>query len=151
LYTRWDEPVADEPRGRFRELVRQRLDGCPAMYLTGRREFFALEFEVTPAVLIPRPETELLVTETLNRIKSMPNPRVLDIGTGSGCIAMAIVHQHKTAAVTATEISADALEIARRNAARHGLADRIRFVQGDLFAPLAADEGFDAIVSNPPY
>src|SRR6516164_7358561 len=106
LYTRWDEPVAEEPRGRFRELVRQRLDGCPSMYLTGRREFFALEFEVSPAVLIPRPETELLVSETLKRIKSVTNPRVLDIGTGSGCIAIALAYQHKSALVTATDVSA---------------------------------------------
>jgi release factor glutamine methyltransferase len=151
LYTRWDEPVADEKRGRFRELIKRRLDGCPTMYLTGRREFFALEFEVTPAVLIPRPETELLVSETLKHIKTIPNPRVLDIGTGSGCIAIAVAHQHKSASVTATDISAEALEVAKRNAQRHDLTERIRFLQGDLFGPLAADEQFEVIVSNPPY
>ncbi|MFL5339727.1 MAG: peptide chain release factor N(5)-glutamine methyltransferase [Gemmataceae bacterium] len=151
LYTRWDEPVAEGPRGQFRELVKRRLDGCPAMYLTGRREFYALEFEVTPAVLIPRPETELVVTETLNRIKSLPGPRVLDVGTGSGCIAIAIAQRNKSAIVTAIDLSADALDVAKRNAARHGLAERIRFLAGDLLAPLPADERFDVIVSNPPY
>jgi release factor glutamine methyltransferase len=151
LYTRWDEPVADEQRGQFRELIKRRLDGCPTMYLTGRREFFALEFEVTPAVLIPRPETELLVSETLKRIKSVTNPRVLDIGTGSGCIAIALAYQHKSALVTATDVSAEALDVAKRNAERHDLSERIRFLQGDLFGPLAADEQFEVIVSNPPY
>src|SRR6516225_2307162 len=111
LYTRWDEPVANEQRGQFRELIKRRLDGCPTMYLTGRREFYAVEFEVTPAVLIPRPETELLVSETLKRIKSIPNPRVLDIGTGSGCIAIALACQHKSALVTATDVSAEALDV----------------------------------------
>jgi release factor glutamine methyltransferase len=151
LYTRWDETVDERKRGQFRDLIKRRLDGCPAMYLTGRREFFALEFEVTSAVLIPRPETELLVTETLKRIKSMPAPRVLDIGTGSGCIAIAIAQQQKSAVVTATDVSAEALEVAKRNAQRHGLAKNIRFVQSDLFAALAAEERFDVIVSNPPY
>jgi release factor glutamine methyltransferase len=151
LYTRWDEPVANEQRGQFRELIKRRLDGCPTMYLTGRREFYAVEFEVTPAVLIPRPETELLVSETLKRIKSIPNPRVLDIGTGSGCIAIALACQHKSALVTATDVSAEALDVAKRNAQRHDLSERIRFLQGDLFGPLAADEQFEVIVSNPPY
>ena len=151
LYTRWDEPVANEQRGQFRELIKRRLDGCPTMYLTGRREFYAVEFEVTPAVLIPRPETELLVSETLKRIKSVTNPRVLDIGTGSGCIAIALAYQHKSALVTATDVSAEALDVAKRNAERHDLSERIRFLQGDLFGPLAADEQFEVIVSNPPY
>lgn len=151
IYTRWDEPVADDRRGRFRELIKRRLDGCPTMYLVGRREFFALEFEVTPAVLIPRPETELLVAETLKRIKSMTNPRVLDVGTGSGCIAVAIAHRQKNAQVTAIDISAETLAVARRNAAKHRVADRIRFLEGDLFGPLAPAEKFDVIMSNPPY
>src|SRR5713226_10185172 len=111
LYTRWDEIVADEGRGRFRELVKRRVEGCPSMYLIGRREFHALEFEVTPAVLIPRPETELLVTETIKRIKELPTPHVLDIGTGSGCIAVSIAYRVKTAQVTATDISPDALAV----------------------------------------
>src|SRR4051812_31028712 len=127
LYTRWDEIVDEEGRGRFRELVKRRAEGCPAMYLIGRREFYTLEFEVTPAVLIPRPETELLVAETVNRIKELPSPRVLDVGTGSGCIAVAVANRVKSAQVTAIDVSAEALAVAKRNAAKHGLADRIRF------------------------
>lgn len=150
LYTRWNELVAEEQRSRFRELIKRRLDGCPVQYLLGEREFFLLTVEVTPAVLIPRPETELLVTETLARIKPLGAPRVLDIGTGSGCIALALAHQHKTAVIVASDISAEALEIARRNAVRHGLAQRVRFVEGDLLASLAGEQ-FDVIVSNPPY
>lgn len=151
LYTRWDETVPDDQRGRFRDLIKRRLDGCPVMYLIGRREFYTFDFEVTPAVLIPRPETEQLVTETLQRIKDIQQPRVLDIGTGSGCIAVALARRCKSAQVTATDISADALAVAQRNVERHGVADRVRLCQGDLFAPLAATEIFDVIVSNPPY
>jgi release factor glutamine methyltransferase len=151
LYTRWDEIVADDGRTRFRDLVKRRSEGCPSMYLIGRREFYALEFEVTPAVLIPRPETELLVAETVKRIKELPSPHVLDIGTGSGCIAVAIAFRVRSAQVTAIDISPDALTVAQRNAKKHGVADRITFLQGDLFAPLAPDAVFDAIVSNPPY
>jgi release factor glutamine methyltransferase len=150
LYTRWDEVISEERRSRFRDLIRRRLEGCPVQYLLGYREFFLLQLEVTPAVLIPRPETELLVTETLNHLKSREAPRVLDVGTGSGCIAIAIAHRHMSARITATDISAEALEVARRNAARHNLAERIRFIQGDLLDPLG-NESFDVIVSNPPY
>ncbi|HEV3146184.1 MAG TPA: peptide chain release factor N(5)-glutamine methyltransferase, partial [Gemmataceae bacterium] len=151
LYTRWDEVVSDGPRGRFRELVKRRLDGCPAMYLIGRREFYALEFEVSPAVLIPRPETEVLVTEALKRVKDIPEARILDIGTGSGCIAVALAYQQKTARVTATDISAEALEIALRNANKHKVSDRVRFLNGDLLEAVPKNERFDVIVSNPPY
>ena len=151
LYTRWDEVVVEESRGKFRDLIRRRLEGCPIQYVIGYREFFLLEFEVTPAVLIPRLETETLVAEAVKRLKSLSAARVLDIGTGSGCIAVTIAHRHKSAEVTAADISAEALEVARRNAARHGVAERIRFLHGDLFAPLRADERYDVIVSNPPY
>jgi release factor glutamine methyltransferase len=151
LYTRWDEVVSDGPRGQFRELVKRRLDGCPAMYLIGRREFFALEFEVTPAVLIPRPETEVLVTEALKRIKDVAEPTILDIGTGSGCIAVALAFQNKSAKITATDISSEALDVARRNANKHKAADRIQFLPGDLFNAVPNGERFDMIVSNPPY
>src|SRR5262245_45768937 len=151
LYTRWDEVVTAEGRDRFRDLVKRRVEGCPAMYLIGRREFYTLEFEVTPAVLIPRSETELLVTETIKRIKDLPSAQLPCIATGSDCIAFADALRVKSAHVTATDISPDALEVARRNAAKHGVADRIAFLHGDLFAPLPPDAAFDAIVSNPPY
>jgi release factor glutamine methyltransferase len=151
LYTRWDEVVGDDRRGRFRDLIKRRLDGWPIMYLVGKREFYTLDFEVTPDVLIPRPETELLVTATLKLIKDQPDSRVLDIGTGSGCIAVAIAHRCRNAQVTAIDLSEAALTVARRNAARHSVANRIQFLHGDLFSPLPADAVFDVIVSNPPY
>jgi release factor glutamine methyltransferase len=150
LYTRWDETVDEKRRGKFRELIKRRLEGCPVQYLLGYRDFFLLNLEVTPAVLIPRPETELLVTEALNYLKPLGAPQVLDVGTGSGCIAIAIAHRRPTAKVTASDISAEALEVARRNAARHGVAEKIHFVEGDLLAPLNGEQ-FDLIVSNPPY
>jgi len=151
LYTRWDEVIQDDRRGRFRELVQRRLEGCPAMYLVGRREFYTIDFEVTPAVLIPRPETELLVTETLKKIREMPEPHVLDVGTGSGCIAVAIAHRARNAKVMAVDVSTDALAVARRNAERHGVQDRITFLASDLFRGMAENDTFDVIASNPPY
>ncbi|MGE3805582.1 MAG: peptide chain release factor N(5)-glutamine methyltransferase [Gemmataceae bacterium] len=151
LYTRYEELAAEAARQRFRELVRRRIEGCPVAYLVGRKEFFALRFEVGPAVLIPRPESEFVVMECLRLAKEMPEPRVLDLGTGSGNLAVAIAQQHSKAQVTAVDQSQEALAVARRNAATHGAAERIRFVHGDLYAPVAAGERFDFIVSNPPY
>jgi release factor glutamine methyltransferase len=151
LYTRYDEPATEEERAHFKDLIRKRLEGCPVAYLVGHKEFFSLEFEVGPAVLIPRPDTETLVVEALRLAKDMTDPQILDIGTGSGAIPVAIAKRHATARLTATDISADALAVAQRNAARHGVAERIRFLQGDLFAPLSPEERFDFILSNPPY
>jgi release factor glutamine methyltransferase len=151
LYTRFEEPATEEARARFKELIRKRLEGCPVAYLVGRKEFFSLQFEVSPAVLIPRPDTETLVVEALRLAREMPEPHIIDIGTGSGAIAIAVAKQHKRAKVIATDISGEALIVARRNAAKHDLAERIRFLQGDLFEPVPADEQFDLILSNPPY
>jgi release factor glutamine methyltransferase len=151
LYTRTEEEPGEKQRAAFRGLIQRRAEGAPVAYLVGQREFYSLAFEVTPAVLIPRPETELLVMECLNLIKDKPSPRVLDLGTGSGNIAVSIAHQHSTAQVTATDVSAEALAVAARNAERHGLSERIRFLHGDLFEPIPADERFDVIASNPPY
>lgn len=150
LYVRWDEVVGEEKRSRFRDLIRRRLDGCPVHYLLGQREFFLMTLEVTPAVLIPRPETELLVTEALRVLKPLSDPHVVDVGTGSGCIALAIARSHATAQVTAIDISPEAIALARRNAQRLGLDSRIRFLVGDLLEPVRG-EMFDLIVSNPPY
>jgi release factor glutamine methyltransferase len=151
LYTRYEEPATEEERARFKELIRKRLEGCPVAYLVGRKEFFSLTFEVGPAVLIPRPDTETLVNECLALAKPMAEPSLIDIGTGSGAIAVALAKRLPAAKVTATDLSTDALEVARRNAAKHGVAERIRFLHGDLFAPLPAGETFDFILSNPPY
>jgi release factor glutamine methyltransferase len=148
---RFGDIADEEVRKRYKELIRRRLEGCPVAYLVGRKEFFGLEFEVTPAVLIPRPDSELVVTECLGLARKMPQPRVLDIGTGSGNLAIAVAHQLPAAKVTAIDISADALAVAQRNAVKHNVNDRIRFLAGDLFAPLEPDERFDFILSNPPY
>jgi release factor glutamine methyltransferase len=151
LYTRYEETAPDEARGRMRELVRQRLEGCPVAYLVGRKEFFSLELEVNRDVLIPRPDTEVLVVECLRLAKPLAEPTVVDIGTGSGAIAVAIAKQHKAARVSAVDVSAAALAVAQRNAEKHKVSDRVTFLEGDLFAPLPAGEAFDFVVSNPPY
>lgn len=151
LYTRYDDPAPDAARAEFRELIRKRVEGCPVAYLVGKKEFFGLEFEVGPAVLIPRPDTEHVVMECLKLARGMPTPRVLDIGTGSGNIAVAVAHRHQGARVTAVDRSADALAVAARNAAKHGVSERVRFLHGDLFAPLSGGERFDFVLSNPPY
>jgi release factor glutamine methyltransferase len=151
LYTRYEETASEDSRKRFRELVRQRVEGCPVAYLVGRKEFYSLQLAVSPAVLIPRPESEFVVLECLRLAKSMPEPRILDIGTGSGNLAIAVAHQHKNARVTAVDLSAEALAVAAANAVRHSVADRIQFLKGDLFSPLPVEERFDFILSNPPY
>ncbi|HXG10160.1 MAG TPA: peptide chain release factor N(5)-glutamine methyltransferase [Gemmataceae bacterium] len=148
---RFDEVASDEVRRQYRELIRRRVEGCPVAYLIGRKEFYSLEFEVGPAVLIPRPDTEWVVAECLRLARPMLEVRVVDIGTGSGAIAVAVAHQHKGAQVTAVDLSPEALAVAARNAAKHGVADRIRFLQGDLFAPIPEGERFDFVLSNPPY
>lgn len=151
LYTRYDQPTPEEVRAQFKALIQRRLAGCPVAYLVGRKEFFSLTFEVSPAVLIPRPESEYVVLECLRLARNVPQPRVLDLGTGSGNLAVAVAHQNCKAQVTAVDLSAEALAVAGRNAQRHGVADRIRFLHGDLFAPVPAGERFEFVLSNPPY
>jgi release factor glutamine methyltransferase len=148
---RHGEPASEEVRQRYRELIRRRVEGCPVAYLVGYKEFFSLRLEVGPDVLIPRPDSELAVTECLRLAKGLAEPRVLDIGTGSGNLAVAVAKNHKGARVTAVDLSPEALAVAQRNAARHGVADRVRFLSGDLFAPVPTGERFDFILSNPPY
>jgi release factor glutamine methyltransferase len=132
---------------RFAALVQRRLDGEPIAYIVGQREFFGLPFEVGGAVLIPRPDTELLVELTLERLP--PSGRVLDMGTGSGAIAVALAHTRRDADVTALDVSAEALAVARRNAAANGT--RVAFLQSDWYAALDGVAPFDVIASNPPY
>lgn len=155
LYTSFDEVPGDAARTAFRELVRQRAEGMPVAYLVGRREFFSLNFHVTPDVLIPRPETELLVVRLLDlaarRGAASRPPRIVDVGTGSGIIAVCAARHLPDSRVTAVDHSAAALAIARRNAAEHGVADRVEFVEGDLLEDLPAEQQFDFVVSNPPY
>jgi release factor glutamine methyltransferase len=151
LLVNYEEQPSEAVRNRYRELIQRRVAGWPVAYLVGTRDFYSLTFEVTPAVLIPRPDTETLVLEALTWLKPIREPAVLDLGTGSGCIAVSIAHQKKDARVTATDVSPDALEVARRNAARNGVSERVTFLQGDLFAPLPGGVAFDLAVSNPPY
>jgi release factor glutamine methyltransferase len=134
---------------RYDALVARRVAREPYAYIVGHEEFWALDFEVTPAVLIPRPETELVVEIALELIPDGAHASIGDVGTGSGCIAIAIAHDRPNAAVTAIDISSSALAVARRNAERHGVTSRVKFREGDLFAGVS--ERFDLIVSNPPY
>ncbi len=136
LYSHPEDEIPAVALGEFHALIAQRANGIPTQYLTGKQEFWGLDFEVTPAVLIPRPETEHVIEVTLDRLgAARKNARlqIADIGTGSGCIAVALARELPHAEIIATDISAAALEVARRNAARHNVADRIQFVEGDLF------------------
>lgn len=151
LYTRYEETPSAEARAAFRALIERRTAGCPVAYLIGQKEFFLLSFDVSPAVLIPRPSTESLVLACLERAKSVEAPRALDIGTGSGCIAISVAHRNKVARVLAVDISEDALAVARRNAEKHGVSGRVRFQRSDLFAGIDPGARFDFILSNPPY
>ena len=157
LYTTFDQPVPELVLARFRELVKLRGQHVPVGYLTGKAYFYSLEFEVNPDVLIPRPETELLVEQVINicRASHFANPSILDICVGSGCVAVALAKNLPHSSLVATDISAKALAVAKNNAEAHGLAERIRFAQGDLFEALGEQggpaDGFDFIVSNPPY
>ena len=151
LYTHFTDEVNEVPRGRFRELVRRRVEGAPVAYLVGRKEFYSLAFEVSAAVLIPRPETEFLVVEFLAVTKNVESPRAVDVGTGSGCLAIASTFRHPKAHFFAIDISEDALAVARKNAGRHGVSDRIDFRLGNRLEPVSLDGPFDVILSNPPY
>jgi len=181
LYTRFDETPNDEVRAAFRDFVRRRAEGMPVAYLVGRREFYSLSFRVTPDVLIPRPETELLVVAVLDSAKNMlhrtPSSQieerqseksaslkttsevaptrkgiaVADVGTGSGIIAVCLAKHLPDCRVMAIDVSQKALAVAADNARRHGVAERICFVESDLFAAVPSEQRFDIIVSNPPY
>jgi release factor glutamine methyltransferase len=157
LYTAFEELASDDLRARFRELVKERAAGKPVAYLVGQREFFSLPFEVTPDVLIPRPETELLVVRALDLAKQLPlterqdGIQVADVGTGSGILAVTLAKRLPTSQITAIDLSPAAIAVAQRNAARHGVADRIEWIEGDLFANVPTERQFDLILSNPPY
>lgn len=158
LYTRFDEPAKDEVRTKFRGLVKERAEGKPVAYLVGKREFYSLPFRVTPDVLIPRPETEFVVIALADRIKqrlttsAASEPlRIVDVGTGSGILAICAAKESSSAKITAIDISLAALEVAKQNAAEHKVAERIEFLDGDLLAPIPAEPTWDFVLSNPPY
>lgn len=157
LYTDYERLLSDDELASFRDLVKRAGEQEPIAYLTGKAHFFSLEFEVNRDVLIPRPDTETLVENVLQmaRMQSgMETPRVLDLCTGSGCIAVAIAKQLKTAQVLAVDISPEAVAVARRNVEKHGLSERVTVEQGDLYEPLSRivdARPFDLLVANPPY
>ncbi len=157
LYLAFDRPLSSSEIAGFRSLVKRRLNREPLQYITGNQEFWSLKFLVSPAVLIPRQETELLVEEAIKikggkLLKNNHQPRILDLGTGSGAIAISLAKEIQSATMWASDISFEALAVARANAKHHGLEKRIRFCQGDLWQPFRNTLGyFDMIVSNPPY
>jgi release factor glutamine methyltransferase len=151
LIVNFQQPVPDDALDVCERMLRRREAGEPLQYILGRQEFFGLEFEVTSDVLIPRPETELIVEEVVRLSAGIACPVIADIGTGSGCIAVTLARELPQAMVTASDISPAAIAIARRNAERHKLADRIQFIVGDLLEPLPPAQQFDFIASNPPY
>lgn len=178
LYTRFEQAAPDRVREQMRDLVRRRASNEPVAYLVGHREFHSLKFAVSPAVLVPRPETETLVEEALEFVRGAASPvgeadarpeagaddggsqpeappvarpvSVLDLGTGSGCLAVTIAKRCPSAAIDAVDLSPDAIAIAATNAERHDVSDRVRFLEGDLFEPVGGG-AYDLIVSNPPY
>jgi release factor glutamine methyltransferase len=147
-----DEALPDATRLRFEALVGERARRRPLQHLTGSQAFWRHEFRVTRDVLIPRPDTEILVEAALDVLRPLEAPLVVDVGTGSGCIALSLAHERPDARVHAVELSPAALDVARDNARRLGLAERVTFHAGDLLAPVAHLAGtIDAVVSNPPY
>jgi release factor glutamine methyltransferase len=150
LIAHQNEILTAEGAVSYYALIERRMAGEPIQYITGEAEFFGLPFKVTRDVLIPRPETEHLVEKVLSFAANFEEPRIVDVGTGSGAIAVALAHKLPDAQITAIDISAAALEIARGNAELNGVAERVRFLEGDLLAPVAGEE-FEIVVSNPPY
>jgi release factor glutamine methyltransferase len=148
LIAHGDELFPDNLSKSYNELLERRTEGEPIQYITGETEFFGLPFRVTRDVLIPRPETEHLVEKVIKLAGRFPAPRIVDVGTGSGAIAVALAHELPHAQMTAIDLSAPALAVAEDNAKRNGVD--LRFLQGDLLAPVA-DERFEIVVSNPPY
>jgi release factor glutamine methyltransferase len=157
LYLRFDQPLHENEVGDYRSLIQRRARHEPIQYITRVQEFWSHEFSVDPRVLIPRPESELLVETALSLIRTNARtsdrpPILLDLGTGSGALAVSLAKELKDALIWATDQSAAALEVARLNAEKHGVAERIHFRSGDLWAPIHGEKVlFDVIVSNPPY
>lgn len=151
LYMDLDRPLTKDELATYRGLIQRRLSGEPTQYLVGAKEFYGRRFAVDPRVLIPRSETELLVEAVLHDVKKDAPSRVLDVCTGSGCIAVTIAAERPQSSVWATDLMPGALEVARSNAEAHQVDSRVTFFQGDLLAPLPEGSTFEVIVSNPPY
>jgi release factor glutamine methyltransferase len=148
LYLQYDRPLREDELEPVRALLRRRAAGEPVAYLLGQREFYGRAFTVTPAVLIPRPDTETLIEAALQHRDAR---RIADVGTGSGCIAITMACEIPDAHVVASDVSTEALDVARENAKRHGVEDRVTFVQGEWTQPLRDHAPFDMLLSNPPY
>jgi release factor glutamine methyltransferase len=151
LYGHPERQLSTEEQARYDEVIAQRARDVPSQYITGHQEFWGLDFLVSPAVLIPRPETEHLVETVLELAREVSNPRIVDVGTGSGCVALALAHEVKNAEICGVDLSVEALEIACANAARLQLDNRVRFLQSNVLDALADRHNFDFVVSNPPY
>jgi release factor glutamine methyltransferase len=155
LYLNFEQPLNEDEVGGYRSLIRRRLNREPIQYITGVQEFWSLEFNVGPRVLVPRPETEGLVEQVIDLYKGKKlsnHPKILDLGTGCGAIAIALAKEIPEAEIWASDISQGALDAARQNAYKHGVDERIHFVLGDLFQPFRDGRLlFEVIVSNPPY
>jgi release factor glutamine methyltransferase len=150
LYAHPEHELGSEEQSRYDQVLDQRAQGVPAQYITGHQEFWGMDFVVSPAVLIPRPETEHVIETVLPLARALTTPRIADVGTGSGCIALALAKELPRAEIHATDTSPGALEIALANATRHQLQSRIYFHQLDLLQGLGRNH-FDLVVSNPPY
>jgi len=157
LYLRYDQPLMEQEVEGYRALIRRRLSGEPIQYITGTQEFWSMEFMVSPSVLIPRPETEVLIEQAVALGRENPSlreegVRLLDLGTGCGALAVALAREFEKARISATDLSEEALRVARGNAEKHGVQARIEFRAGDWFAPFEGEKiQFHMIVSNPPY
>ena len=152
LIVNFSEELSSEMLELFDRLLERRAAGEPLQYITGHQEFYGLEFEVTPGVLIPRPETELIIDEVIRLAETESPQLIFDIGTGSGCIAITLARELPNVNVIATDVSVAALRVARRNAARHRVVSpRVSFLHADLLSPFADAQAADFIVSNPPY
>ncbi|MDP6040280.1 MAG: peptide chain release factor N(5)-glutamine methyltransferase [Candidatus Latescibacteria bacterium] len=151
LYLHQTQTVTHQQTTYYRELISQRAKRIPLQHLLGQTEFYGLPFYTTPDALIPRPETETLVEIVIDHLKDHANPRILDIGTGSGIIAIALAKELPKSHIIAVDISLKALRLASQNARLNNVSDRISFLQTDLLAPFAPPEHFHAIISNPPY
>lgn len=157
LYASFNDEPTEEVKAAFREMVKRRAEGTPVAYLVGYKEFYSTSFEVNPDVLIPRPETEHLVMEAIDRARELESVRkgqplrIADIGTGSGAIAITIAKQLPDATIVASDVSPAALEVARRNAERNEVGDRVEFLESDLLSAHPEQPLYDLILSNPPY
>jgi release factor glutamine methyltransferase len=151
LYAHPERELRAEEQTRYDDLIAQRSTGMPAQYITGHQEFWGLDFVVSPAVLIPRPETEHLVETVLDLTREVATPHIVDVGTGSGCIALALAHELKRAEIYGVDLSSEALEVAQANAAGLQLDGRVHFLQSNVLEALTDRRDFDFVVSNPPY